>query len=61
MLGVTRIASTNTFGHYRFENVRAGESYVLSASSRRYTFAEPTRLVSVADDLTGIDFLANGP
>ena len=55
--GFSRRALTSSFGYYRFDDVRAGETYVISVASKRYVFAP--RIVSVADDLTGVDFVAD--
>jgi hypothetical protein len=56
--GVIRTAQTATFGYYRFADVPAGESYVLTISSRRYIFSNPTRILNVLDELTDVDFVA---
>jgi len=56
--GVVRSAITNPFGNYSFEDVPAGETYVLSISDKRYLFGEPTRVVTVTDDLSNVDFTA---
>jgi hypothetical protein len=55
-LGNSRTAVTSSFGYYRFDEVAAGETYVLSVSSKRYQF-EP-RTVNVNDNLTDVDFVA---
>jgi Calx-beta domain/Carboxypeptidase regulatory-like domain len=52
--GIIRTTSTNSFGYYRFDNVRAGETYVVSVVSKQYTFASQT--VSVLEEVTGLDF-----
>lgn len=49
-------AMTNPFGYYRFTNVPTGQNYLVSARHKRYEF-QP-RTVSVNDDLTDIDFIA---
>jgi YVTN family beta-propeller protein len=54
--GTTRTARTSSFGYYRFDDVRSGETYVFGVISKRYQF-EP-RLVSVFDALTGFDFIS---
>ena len=56
--GAIRTAQTVTFGYYRFDDVRAGATYVLTISSRRFVFSNPTRILTVSDALTGIDFVA---
>jgi hypothetical protein len=55
--GNSRNALTSTFGHYRFEDVPAGETYILTGQSKRYQFSP--RIVSVLDDLTDVDFIAD--
>lgn len=37
-LGQTRTALSNGFGYYSFDDVSVGETYVVSATSKRYTF-----------------------
>ena len=53
--GVVRSATTSSFGYYRFDDVAAGESYVVSVASRRYRYAP--RVVQVFDTLTDVDFV----
>ena len=55
--GVTRRVITSSFGYYRFENVEAGQTYVMAVASKRYQF--PPRVISVADELTDVDFIAS--
>jgi predicted outer membrane repeat protein len=54
--GQTRTALTNAFGYYQFENVTAGETYIISIRAKRYQFAP--QLVSVATDVTDLEFSA---
>lgn len=51
-------ARTNSFGHYRFADVAAGETYVLTAASNRYAFSPGARVVNVTENVTGVDFTA---
>jgi hypothetical protein len=55
--GETRAVLTTSFGYYRFEDVLAGQSYVVSVSAKGHSFAP--RLVSVIDTLTNFDFVAD--
>lgn len=55
--GVTRRAVTSSFGYYRFEDVEAGQTYVIAVRSKRYQFTP--RVISVTDELTDVDFVAN--
>ena len=57
--GVTRRIRTASFGYYRFDDIPAGESYVISVASKRFTFASPTRIVFAADDTSDADFVSN--
>jgi len=54
--GVIRSARTSSFGYYRFDDVRAGETYVASVRSKEYQFTP--RTIQVSDELTGVDFIA---
>jgi hypothetical protein len=51
-------ATTNQFGYYRFEDIQVGQSYVLHASSGRYKFENPTRLINLDDSITDADFIS---
>ncbi len=50
---------TSPFGYYRFDDVPAGQSYIISVAAKRYFFANPTRVVTVLDELAGEDFVAD--
>lgn len=54
---ITRI--TNTFGYYRFDGLEAGQSYVVSVLAKQATFDQPSVVVNLIDDLTGVDFVSN--
>ena len=54
--GNTRVARSNAFGYYAFEDVVVGHTYIFSVTSRRYTFAP--RAVSVNEELSELDFTA---
>ena len=53
--GTTRTARTNQFGYYRFDDVEAGETYILNAFSKRYQF--DSKVVSISEELTNLDFI----
>ena len=56
--GTIRFATTGTFGHFRFDEIEAGQIYILEISSKKFTFAEPTRILSVVDEIMNADFIA---
>lgn len=53
--GVRRMATTSSFGIYRFENVPARDAYVIGVSTKRYRFA--SRVLQVSGNLANIDFV----
>lgn len=53
--GNRRIATTSSFGIYRFEDISSGATYVFSVSSKQYRFTP--RVVQVVDSLTDFDFV----
>jgi uncharacterized delta-60 repeat protein len=57
--GEIKYAKTNPFGYYRFIDLEVGRSYVLSVSSKRFTFANQSRLINLDEDLTDEDFVAD--
>jgi Tol biopolymer transport system component len=53
-------ATTNSFGYYEVTGVQAGQTYVLSARHKGYTFG--SRVEMVTEDLVNTDFAAlSGP
>jgi len=49
---------SSSFGYYRFDNVESGQTGVLSIHSKRFTFAQPNRVITISDDLNDVDFIA---
>jgi uncharacterized delta-60 repeat protein len=45
--GETKYTRTNPFGYYRFQDLEVGRSYILNLQSKRFTFAEPTRVITL--------------
>lgn len=56
--GMIRRAITNSFGYYKFEDVGAGETYIVTVRSKRYTFVNPTQVINVFDNVADVDFTA---
>ena len=54
--GQTRTAQTNEFGFYLFDDVRVGETYILSVFTKGYTFAP--QVVTISDGITDLNFIA---
>ena len=56
--GETRTVLTNQSGYYRFDEAEAGQTYIVSASRKRYQFVPSTQVISVSEDLVDVDFMA---
>jgi hypothetical protein len=57
--GEVKRALTSAFGYYRFDGVAAGQTYTMSVSDKRWTFSKPDRVITVDEELSGIDFIAD--
>ena len=53
------VTQTGSFGYYTFDGLRAGETYVLTVNSRRYTFSAPSRVISLVDNVVDANFIAD--
>ena len=56
--GNNRIVRTTAFGYYHFDNLVAGEIYIISAMAKRYTLVQPILVVNAEQDLTEVNFTA---
>jgi hypothetical protein len=54
-----KVAFTNTFGYYRFVDLRAGNLYVASVAARRYTFSNGVRPLNLFDSVSDLVFVAD--
>ena len=52
-------ATTGSFGYFSFNGLRAGETYVVTVNSQRYTFTVPSRVITLVDNVFDVDFVAN--
>ena len=52
---------TSPFGYYQFDDLTVGSTYVLSVASKQYSFSPNTRVISLVDAITDIDFTADTP
>src|SRR5204862_7795802 len=55
-LGTPLKATTDSFGYYWFSGLTAGETYVVTATSQRFTFTVPSRVITLADNFMDVDF-----
>lgn len=54
--GASRVAITNPFGYFTFDDVPTGQTYFVSARSKEHHFAQPTQIVTLQDDLASMTF-----
>jgi subtilisin-like proprotein convertase family protein len=54
-----RYVATGAFGSYMFDGLAVGETYVLQVSAKRFRFAQPSRIFTLQDNVTDMDFTAN--
>ena len=52
------IVVTGAGGFYTVDNLTAGQSYVMTVGSKRFQFAQPSRVITLRDSVTGIDWIA---
>lgn len=57
--GSTKTARSTSFGYFRFDDILVGETYVLSIAARRYRFSQSSIVVSLFDEIAGLDFTAD--
>ena len=57
--GSTQINRSSTFGYFRFNDVAAGDTYIVSVTTKRYCFGQSSVVVGVFEEVTGLDFVAN--
>ena len=54
-----RYVATGSFGSYAFDGLAVGETYVIQVSAKRFRFAQPSRIFTLQDNVTDMDFTAN--
>lgn len=55
-LSFQRVVRTNQFGYFGFTDIPVGAAYVISADSKQFTV--PPRILSVSDNISGIELIA---
>jgi len=51
--------NTGSFGHYSFDGLEAGQTYVVTVNSKRYTFSTPSQVITMAGNAAEINFQAD--
>lgn len=57
--GETRSTLSSLFGYYRFNDIPAGETYLISVSGKRYSFSNNTQIRNIAADALDVNFIAD--
>lgn len=57
--GNSRTILTGKLGGYSFADVAAGETYVISVRAKRFSFSQPSQMLTITEDLTNINFIAD--
>jgi hypothetical protein len=60
-LSEPRTAVTGSFGYFSVDGLTAGETYVVTVNSQRYTFQVPSRVITLLDNVFDADFTADRP
>ena len=55
-IGNSRTALTTSFGYYRFDDVAAGQTYIISVASKRFQFAP--QVITVSEEIENLNFSA---
>jgi hypothetical protein len=50
-------ARSGIFGAYRFDEIPVGQTYILTVSARRFSFVQNTRIITLLEELTDVDFV----
>jgi subtilisin family serine protease len=56
---LSQVMSTGSYGYFHFDNLTAGEYYVISVQSKKFTFDPQSVSVVVNDSVSGINFTAS--
>jgi len=49
---------TSSFGYYRFDEIPAGATYILTVGSKRFSFTNPSMIISLSDEINEANFVA---
>ncbi len=55
--GSIEIARSNSFGYYKFEDLVADETYIVSVSEKDRVFKQPTRVINLTDNISDFNFV----
>ncbi|MBK8464478.1 MAG: hypothetical protein IPL32_01480 [Chloracidobacterium sp.] len=53
------VVTTGSFGYYSVEGLITGQTYIVTVISNRYSFSNPTQVVSLVDNIVDANFTAD--
>jgi hypothetical protein len=56
--GNVRTTTTDSSGYYHFDDVQAGQTYILSATGKRYSFSQPLQVLNIKEEANQVNFIA---
>ncbi len=57
--GGTRTVKTSSFGYFQFTDLQAGETYILTATAKRYIFSRSAQVLNLNEDMDKVIFIAD--
>lgn len=55
----TKTCRSGSFGRYNFADLESGETYILSVTAKRFSFSNPSRVITLSEDLADEDFVSD--
>ncbi len=56
--GGSRQVRTGSFGYFSFDGLEVGQTYILTVEHKRYTFAQPTQVITLNDEAVSVEFVS---
>ena len=57
--GVVMTTITGPFGYYSFDGLEVGQTYIISLTAKRFTFASSPMLITLDAEISGLDWVAD--
>lgn len=59
--GESRVTQTGSLGYFSFNDLSAGETYIVTAQAGRYAFRRPSIIINLTDEFAEANFVADPP
>lgn len=57
--GNVKTATTDSSGNYRFDDVQVGQTYILSATGKHYTFSQSVQVLNINEETNQVNFIGS--